>query len=39
VRWLEREPPPHWVDTEPDSSVRLRASARVISWLPLESQL
>lgn len=39
VRWLEREPPPHWVDTEPDSSLRLRTSARVISWLPLESQL
>ena len=39
VRWLEREPPPRWMTTEPDSSLRLRASARVISWLPLESQL
>ncbi len=39
VRWLERDESPHWVTTEPDSSLRMRASARVISWLPLESQL
>ena len=39
VRWLERQPPPTWTTTEPDSSLRLRTFARVISWLPLESQL
>ncbi|GAB3055373.1 phospholipase D family protein [Stenotrophomonas tumulicola] len=39
VRWLQRTPPPTWIGTEPDSSLRLRTSARVISWLPLESQL
>jgi putative cardiolipin synthase len=40
VRWLERDAqPPHWLYTEPDAGVWLRASARAISWLPLESQL
>lgn len=39
VRWLQREGTPHWLLREPDSSLRLRATARVISWLPLESQL
>ncbi|WP_127564652.1 phospholipase D family protein [Stenotrophomonas indicatrix] len=39
LRWLQREPPPHWVDAEPGSSLGKRWTARVISWLPLESQL
>jgi len=40
VRWLDQgETPPTWIGTEPDSSLRLRATARAISWLPLESQL
>lgn len=39
VRWLDRGQPPQWIMREPDSSLRLRATARVISWLPLESQL
>lgn len=40
VRWLDRAAqPPHWLYTEPESSLWLRASARAISWLPLESQL
>ena len=39
LRWLDRQPPIRWIDTEPDSSLRQRATARVISWLPLESQL
>lgn len=39
LRWLEREPPPHWVGTEPGSTLGKRWTARVISWLPLESQL
>lgn len=39
LRWLERQPPPHWVDSEPGSGVGKRWTARVISWLPLESQL
>ena len=40
VRWLDRAAePPVVLDREPDTSSWLRASARVISWLPLESQL
>ncbi|WP_303636337.1 MULTISPECIES: phospholipase D family protein [Stenotrophomonas] len=39
LRWLEREPPPHWVASEPGSGPGKRWTARVISWLPLESQL
>jgi putative cardiolipin synthase len=40
VRWLERDAqPPQWLYTEPDTGFWLRASARAISWLPLESQL
>lgn len=40
VRWLDRaEQPPVLLDEEPDTSFWQRASARVISWLPLESQL
>jgi len=40
VRWLERDAqPPHWLYREPDAGFWLRASARAISWLPLESQL
>ena len=39
LRWLERQPPPHWVRREPGSSLGKRWTARVISWLPLESQL
>lgn len=40
VRWLDRAAqPPALLDREPDTSWWQRASARVISWLPLESQL
>ncbi len=40
LRWLEWEtPPPTVLTTEPDSTWLQRATARVISWLPLESQL
>lgn len=39
VRWLDREVPPSWILAEPDSSLSLRATARVIGWLPLQSQL
>jgi len=39
LRWLERQPPPHWVRAEPGSSLGKRWTARVISWLPVESQL
>lgn len=40
VRWLDRAAhPPQLLDREPDTSWRQRAIARVISWLPLESQL
>lgn len=38
-RWLEREPPPHWAEEEPGATARKRWLSRVISWLPLESQL
>ncbi|MDW7600848.1 hypothetical protein R1V99_09965 [Stenotrophomonas maltophilia] len=39
LRWLEREPPPHWVEAEPGATARKRWLSRVISWLPVESQL
>ncbi|WP_313462066.1 phospholipase D family protein [Stenotrophomonas sp.] len=40
VRWLDRAAQPsQLLDKEPDASWWQRASARVISWLPLESQL
>ncbi|MBN7831949.1 phospholipase D family protein [Stenotrophomonas maltophilia] len=39
LRWLEREPPPHWVEAEPGASLGKRWTARAISWLPVESQL
>ncbi len=39
LRWLERQPPPHWVEAEPGASLGKRWTARVISWLPVESQL
>ena len=40
LRWLDRDShPPGWLTHEPDSALWQRASARVISWLPLESQL
>ncbi|MEG2804666.1 phospholipase D family protein [Stenotrophomonas sp.] len=40
VRWLDgAAQPPVLLDHEPDTSFWLRASARAISWLPLESQL
>ncbi|WP_282297384.1 phospholipase D family protein [Stenotrophomonas sp. PS02289] len=40
VRWLDRAAqPPTLLETEPDTSWWQRASARMISWLPLESQL
>ncbi|MCC7632754.1 phospholipase D family protein [Stenotrophomonas rhizophila] len=40
LRWLDRDSRPlGWLTHEPDSALWQRASARVISWLPLESQL
>lgn len=39
LRWLEREPPPHWVEAEPGATAHKRWLSRVISWLPVESQL
>ena len=39
LRWLQRQPPPHWVPAEPGSSLGKRWTARLISWLPVESQL
>ncbi len=40
LRWLDRSTtPPVAYRTEPDTSVMQRATTRVISWLPLESQL
>jgi putative cardiolipin synthase len=40
LRWLEwSEQPPVVLTTEPDASLMQRATARIISWLPLESQL
>ena len=40
VRWLEwAAQPPTLLEREPDTSFKQRAVARVIGWLPLESQL
>lgn len=39
LRWLDREPPPRVLDTEPDASPGRRALARALGWLPIESQL
>jgi putative cardiolipin synthase len=40
LRWLDRAvTPPVAYRTEPDTSLWLRTTTRVISWLPLESQL
>jgi putative cardiolipin synthase len=40
LRWLEwASSPPEVLGTEPDASLLQRATARLISWLPLESQL
>lgn len=40
VRWLDRAGnPPMPLDREPDASLMKRAATRVLSWLPLESQL
>jgi len=39
LRWLEREPPPRWVEDEPGATRRQRWLSRIISWLPVESQL
>ncbi len=40
LRWLDRATsPPTVLDTEPDSTLRQRATATVVRWLPVESQL
>lgn len=40
LRWLDRaETPPVLLDNEPDSTLRQRATAAVVRWLPIESQL
>ena len=40
LRWLDRSAtPPITYRTEPDTTLLQRATTRVISWLPLESQL
>jgi putative cardiolipin synthase len=40
LRWLDRAAqPPAIVTHEPDTTGRQRATARVIGWLPIESQL
>ncbi len=40
VRWLDRAAnPPRLLDREPDTGRWQRFSARIVSWLPLESQL
>ncbi|HET7655892.1 MAG TPA: phospholipase D-like domain-containing protein, partial [Luteimonas sp.] len=40
VRWRDgSEQPPRVLDTEPDASLGRRAFARVLRWLPIESQL
>ena len=40
VRWLDRATqPPTAIPHEPDSSRLQRATARVVGWLPIESQL
>lgn len=40
LRWLDRaSPPPRMLTTEPEASLPRRVLARVLSWLPIESQL
>lgn len=40
LRWLDgRATPPRALDTEPDASFTVRASARFLRYLPIESQL
>ncbi len=40
LRWLDRaSTPPTALRTEPDTGLWLRTTTRMISWLPLESQL
>ena len=40
TRWLDRAAsPPSVLDNEPDSTRRQRATANVVRWLPIESQL
>jgi putative cardiolipin synthase len=40
VRWLDRSTvPAEALATEPDAGIGLRALARVLGWLPIESQL
>ncbi len=40
LRWLDRtHQPPLLRDREPDSTWTQRATARVLAWLPIESQL
>lgn len=40
TRWLDRaHAPPRLLDVEPDTTRWQRVSARVVSWLPIESQL
>ena len=40
VRWLDRAAtPPRVLASEPDASLARRALARVLGWLPIESQL
>ncbi|MEO7051247.1 MAG: phospholipase D family protein [Rhodanobacter sp.] len=40
LEWLDRTAqPPRIIDHEPDTGWWLRASTRVMSWLPIESQL
>lgn len=40
IRWLDGSvQPPRELDREPDAGPLLRALARVLSWLPLDSQL
>ncbi|MDQ2701640.1 MAG: phospholipase D family protein [Pseudomonadota bacterium] len=40
VRWLDRAAqPPQVLDTEPDAGIFRRGLARVLGWLPIESQL
>jgi putative cardiolipin synthase len=40
VRWLDRvAEPPTALDTEPEAGLWQRLLARVVGWLPVESQL
>ena len=40
LRWLDRAmQPPAAITDEPDASALQRATARVVGWLPIESQL